>query len=744
MKKNLLIALSLAALLTGCSKDEEQGMGNTQAVSFEAFVGKTTPTRVSAKTDFAEGDDFGVIAYRHAKASWADGVTKTQFMDNVQVTLQGSTWTYAPIQFWEAGVNHTFLAYSPYNAGYTLSDGLLTGVSTATEAFAQTDILYSVPDAGSKDQVWTAQRQVTLNFHHALSQIRLSASTDQDCSDSYTVTVRGVKLTGIHNTGSLNLNAADAEVSPWSAQATTPDAGYTVSTGELNVALSTTGALLNAGNELFMQLPQELSVGTATFQLVCDITATAAGSASNNAEGKVLSVSIPAIAWEHGRIYHYKVQMNRQQVLGNEAIWAGKPDVVEWETGSEVELPADLAATMEASSKQFPMEGSSNELTITNPAAGSAWTLSLSEGADTWLSLKDESGNAVTGGTAGQTVYAVATANHTGSARTATITLTRDAQEPVQVEVTQAASEALTVSATSVSFTYEAGTQKLTITNPEAGKDDFAWTLEGNTPDWLTVSPTTGEDKTGEVSFTALINTTVSDARTAEFTLKRTGQADIPITITQAGAPATTLSATTINADYAAQDKEFSVTSPAGIAWALATQESWITISSESGNGDATIKLTLEANTSTIASRSGTVTLTREGQSPVTLTVEQEATPATTLTPAEGYKVYASEANNTYTFTVNAIPGKQWMITTVSEAKIYKLNDYMTFTYNGYEYEGVGKNFIGYGTGTFTITVKGYSGAVSSGQLVAGIFNLHPDGEDAIGSGVKLLPDPTE
>ena len=60
------------------------------------------------------------------------------------------------------------------------------------------------------------------NFRHALSQIRISASTDRDYSGYYTVTVRGVKLTGIHNTGSLNLNTSDTGASPWSAQTTIP------------------------------------------------------------------------------------------------------------------------------------------------------------------------------------------------------------------------------------------------------------------------------------------------------------------------------------------------------------------------------------------------------------------------------------------------------------------------------------------------------------------------------------------
>ena len=92
MKKQLLITLSLIALLSSCSTEEEVDRPSFKALSFETFVGKGTPTRAVAKTDFAEGDDFGVIAYRHGTDPWTDGVAKELFMDNVEVTRQGGEW----------------------------------------------------------------------------------------------------------------------------------------------------------------------------------------------------------------------------------------------------------------------------------------------------------------------------------------------------------------------------------------------------------------------------------------------------------------------------------------------------------------------------------------------------------------------------------------------------------------------------------------------------------------------------
>lgn len=369
-----VLTILIAAILSGCSTEEELDVTEYKTLSFETFVGKGTPTRASVRMDFVEGDDFGVIAYRHGTDSWADGVTKELFMDNVKVTRQGGEWTYAPTRYWEEGINHTFLAYSPYNAGYLLSEGLLTGVTTATEASSQVDLLYSIPDTGSKNLIWEEKRRVMLNFRHALSQIRISAFTGQDYSGYYTTTVRGVRLTGIHNTGNLNLNTSDTGTSPWSAQATASDTGYSVSTGGLDIPLSTAEVLLNSDSQLFMQLPQEILAGTATFELICDIVATEAGDVARNVTGKVISVAIPAITWEHNHIYHYKAQMNLQQILGLKPIELEEPTVELWEAETETQLPGTTFSPANGYTKSATEGNGSYPFTVSAPP-GRKWTV---------------------------------------------------------------------------------------------------------------------------------------------------------------------------------------------------------------------------------------------------------------------------------------------------------------------------------------------------------------------------------
>lgn len=817
MKKHLLIGLSLMAVLSGCSTDEEVGRSQYKALSFETFVGKGT-TRVLPQTAFAEGDNFGVIAYRHGTASWADGIEAELFMDNIPVTMAGGSWSYAPTKYWKENANHTFFAYSPYNAGYALDPGAKTklmGFVTADNTAAQVDLLYAFPEAGSsKDLQWEEERKVVMTFRHALSQIRLSASTDQDYSGYYTATVRKVSLVGIYNTGDLNLGVADVETSPWSNQGSSLSEGYTVSTGDLDIPISEAETLLNGGENLFMQVPQTIAPGgTMTFKITYDITANAAGNESNAGNGKETIIKIPVITWEHNRIYHYKIKMDLQQLLNLKPIEVAEPDVIEWEQGSETKLPEDLtvtitpsaaddteqtgtgnavlgitknneagqtqkvhianpekndqwivevgpeittpdipatradkelpaswlkvctvngdtygneanklygnedadilikiteqnllgtprqaeviirralsgvtrilvtqakaaAAYIEANSTQFIMEGGENQLTVVNPSK-EQWTLSLSEGADSWLSLLDKDGAAVTTGTDGQAVKVKALPNNTSSVRKATITLKRNGQDDVLVEVTQAAPQPMTVSENSFAFDYSGGSRTLTINNPESGKTGFDWTLQqGQQFDWLTVSPVTGSGKADKVTISTKNVNTSSAARSASFTLHRTGQpSDITIHVTQAGAPATTLSPASLSVDYGAQMCMLAVTSPAGIPWSISSNQNWATLNSASGNGSAPVVLNVSQNPNT-TSRTVTVTLTRTGQNPVTMTLTQTGMPdVLTATPQK----YAQKpANGTYTFHIVAPENKSW--TAEISGNPYPLGNYMSFS----------------------------------------------------------------
>ena len=411
MKKHLFICLSIAAALSGCSNNEEMHRSSYKALSFETFVGKGT--RAAAKESFADGDDFGVFAYRYTEA-WADGIAKGEaFMNNVQVSKTNGAWTYSPIQEWAEHLKHTFLAYSPHNGEYKISEsGVIADIRTSAQASAQADLLYALPEAGgNKDLTWKTGQNVVLTFRHALSQIRISASTDKDYSAYYSAVIRKVELTGIADSGDLNLAATAAETSPWSkvGNTTTADgtdggntpgseAAYTAATDALNIPLTTTETLLNDGVNLFMQIPQNIDgSGGANVRITYDVEAAEAGNSSNAVSGKTIEMSLPAIIWEHNHIYHYKVQMNLEQLLKLKPVVLDDPAVVEWEDGGETKLPAELTVTLPGSGGEGEgsggqtatgdatlavtksnAAGETQEVQITNPAKSEEWIVEVS------------------------------------------------------------------------------------------------------------------------------------------------------------------------------------------------------------------------------------------------------------------------------------------------------------------------------------------------------------------------------
>ena len=123
-----------------------------------------------------------------------------------------------------------------------------------------------------------------------------------------------------------------------------------------------------------MQLPQEIPDGAATFEITCDIVATEAGDAANNITGKVVSVKIPMINWEHNYIYHYRVQMNLQQILGLKPVELEEPTVELWETETETQLPKTAISPAKAYAKNASEANGSYLFTISAPP-GKKWTV---------------------------------------------------------------------------------------------------------------------------------------------------------------------------------------------------------------------------------------------------------------------------------------------------------------------------------------------------------------------------------
>ncbi len=182
-------------------------------------------------------------------------------------------------------------------------------------------------------------------------------------------------------------------------------------------------------------------------------------------------------------------------------------------------------------------------------------------------------------------------------------------------------------------------TNSLTVPMMENSTNAFdiisnvSWTATSN-QDWLAVSNSSGFGNTS-LTVTAQENTSTS-IRNANVTVSGNGTGTQTIAVTQdaGGYNYLVLSADSLSIGYTANSiKKFAIKSNVG--WTVASDQTWLAISSNYGTGSTEITLTADANTSTTSPRIATVTVTGVGLVAKTITVTQSAVPLPIVFPID-------------------------------------------------------------------------------------------------------------
>lgn len=209
MKKNLFMtAAAIAALLTGCSTDEEIANIETSAKNAIGFniVSNGAETKATIYNNGSTNFDFDVFAFNSA--------TGTLFMgngdgtDGVQIKHNGTGWGYvdpSELAYWPTN-DLNFYAVSPsINSFEQHTNGiLLYSINSANQTITYSmvdefgknaggkniDVMYAI----AKDQVKGKNGGVVkLNFKHTLSQVLFKAKVQ------YAKMKVTIKSMGIHN-----------------------------------------------------------------------------------------------------------------------------------------------------------------------------------------------------------------------------------------------------------------------------------------------------------------------------------------------------------------------------------------------------------------------------------------------------------------------------------------------------------------------------------------------------------------
>lgn len=297
--------------MAGCSKTETVEMPDSAVIGFgSAYVGNPTQTKAVSTLTTANIDAFYVYGGHD------NSLTNT--FDGTKVTKSGSTWSYSPVRYWDAGKSYNFAAYAPeIPAGKgTVSADEINGRLTFTDYVSgpdnQLDLIYA--DGVSVTAQQENNGPVSFNFRHLLSMIKFTFKSGFPVD--VPVTVSGLKVYGMAAQGTYDNGwtpdgtQAVAEDTPFNEMATT------TAENKADASQATQAASAN-----FVVIPQ--SGGTVTVSF----TAAVSLEAGNVKTKEFTTTLVPA--WDAGNCYNYVATISEQN-MGVQSITYGDPNVTEW------------------------------------------------------------------------------------------------------------------------------------------------------------------------------------------------------------------------------------------------------------------------------------------------------------------------------------------------------------------------------------------------------------------------------
>ena len=357
--------------------------------------------------------------------------------------------------------------------------------------------------------------------------------------------------------------------------------------------------------------------------------------------------------------------------------------------------------SLSPSGQSFGASGGAGNITVTT-SAGCNWSAA---GNASWITIS--SGSAGSG--SGSVNYNVAAMDGT-TPRTGTITIAN--QIFTVTQSAQAASCTYSIYPTAQSFPVAGGTGSFTVTTSAAS---CRWTVSTATS-WITLAGTSGTGS-GTVVYTVSSN---PDAAGRQGNIAVAGQS---VSVTQSGTQgsycAVFISPTTQTFDSTGGTGNVSVTAPSGCAWSVASNSSWITITSgSSGSGNGAVAYSVAAYSGG-APRTGTVFIADQALA-VTQTAEA-ATCTYSISPAT--QTFAAVGGSGSIAVTTSAANCRW--TTASSAAWITLAGTSGTGSGAVNYDV--STFSGTDTRTATIMIAGKSFAVVQNGTVKGcLYKISP------------------
>lgn len=255
MKKSLFMMGVAAMALASCTQNEVLNVADSRAIGFDAFVGKST--RVTEDVTLENLATFELYGWR----SDTDG--DKQIFDKQEVTYDGGSCTYSPLQYWEAGYTYNFEAIAPNHDGSKViftaakDGGTITFTNDGT-----TDLIYAkAAEVKMGETINGTPSPVSLSFSHLLSRVRFTFVNGFPSNAAAMITVNNVKITNAYASASI----IEPATGNWDVSGSAGKEITFPSTGVANVEVTK-----GATTEHMYLIPHTDPSYTLTFDVVLD------------------------------------------------------------------------------------------------------------------------------------------------------------------------------------------------------------------------------------------------------------------------------------------------------------------------------------------------------------------------------------------------------------------------------------------------------------------------------------------
>ena len=314
-----ILLVSALLLLAACQKPEPYHEAGVP-LTFSAIAEDVVPAKAGAGSEITDAENlteesFGIYGIYTPTEDDEEGTNVFLSSAAMEVSHNGTQWTYSPTAYWSINQFYRFRAYHPYEG-----DAFVVNPSSDTHrlmieykvAAGQEDLL--VGFTALEANVTNIQKKVPINFKHALCalQFKVAFKNSAYISDDYTDQITSFHLHGIIPTGTLVYGHEEenglVEELRWIATYY-DDSDYYEWTGSKEFGKYD-------GNNAVTILDGELGMVFAIPQTISSTPEKSTSVHFKTAQGGDSDhhATLPFITWEPGKIYTYTLLIENSDI----------------------------------------------------------------------------------------------------------------------------------------------------------------------------------------------------------------------------------------------------------------------------------------------------------------------------------------------------------------------------------------------------------------------------------------------